>query len=117
MSKIVNPYIKKAANKKWLEDNEETFLRYMAEHHSPMDLAHTYLHMNTLDDGFIESMIKKIEAQEKKLEHEAKLRKKKADGKPISKDKTATAVEKKMAIMEEAADRESEVDPESELLD
>jgi hypothetical protein len=117
MSKIVNPYIKKAENKKWLEDNEETFLRYMAEHHAPIDLAHTFLHMNTLDDSFIESMIKKIEAHEKKIDREAKLRKKKADGKKISEDKTASATEKKIAKFEEAAIEASKPDPDSELLD
>jgi hypothetical protein len=97
---IVNPFIKKPENLKWLEDNEETFIRYVGEHHSIFDIAHTILHLDTMDDAFVESVKKYTEIQEKRIAKEAAQRKK-ARGKAAT--PAPTAIEKKIKTFEDAA--------------
>jgi hypothetical protein len=98
---MIIPSVKKKENKDWLKANEETFLNYMATHHSMHDMAHTYLHYETFNDAYVEGMIANIEAAEKKRQKEEKILKAKVSGKKVSKVKEMTAVEKKMAEMEE----------------
>lgn len=96
---ITNPFIKKQANKDWLENNQETFLDYMAKRHSLTDCWHTVLHPETFDDAYVENMIKEVEKADKRKIKEDAARKKKL------KTPAASATEKKMNAMEENADR------------
>lgn len=105
MTKIVNPYIKKAENKQWLLDNYETFVQYMAMHHSLVDCWHTILDLSTFNDAYVEKLIADIELSEKRKEKEEKIRKAKRSGKSVSKIKESSAVDKKIAVMEEAAEK------------
>jgi len=97
---IVNPYIKDSANIQWLEENEQTFLDYMSKHHSLVDVCHTILHLDTLDDAYISNMITLVESFEKKRIKEEKARRKKISGKIKE-----TATEKKIKTFEEIADK------------
>jgi hypothetical protein len=111
-------YVKKPENKKWLLDNEQTFIGYMATHHSLSDMVHTYLHAETFNDAYVEKIIQEIELTEKKKEKEEKIRKAKRNGKKVSEIKEMTAVEKKIAKMEEAAkDIEDQWEKDGELPD
>jgi predicted nucleic acid-binding protein len=110
--------VKKKENKDWLLANEQTFIDYMAKHHSVADCVHTYLHTETFNDAYVETMISNIEASEAKKEKEEKIRKAKRKGKKVSEIKETTAIEKKMAVMEENAKKiEDEWDDEGELPD
>jgi hypothetical protein len=118
IKKIVNPYIKKPENKKWLLENWETFIGWMALNHSMTDCWHTILDLSTFNDLYIEKIIQEVEATEKRKEKEEKLRKAKRNGKKVSELKEATAVEKKIAKMEEAAKKiEDSWEEDGELLD
>jgi hypothetical protein len=115
---MIIPSIKKAENIEWLMKNSETFLDYMSKHHSLADCLHTYLHIETFDDAYVENMIKNIEAAEKKRQKEAAILKKKIKGKKVSEIKETTAVDKMMAVTEEAAKAiEDEWEEEGELPD
>jgi hypothetical protein len=105
------PSVKDPDNIKWLTENQETFLTFMAENHSPIDLAHTYLNYKTFNDDYVRNMIKKIAMHEKKLLDEKKKRKKvKADPTSIT--------EQKIEEMEKIADKiESEKSGEEELFE
>jgi len=103
--KIVNPYIKKAENKQWLSDNWETFLDYMSKHHSLIDCWHTVLNISSFNDTYIEKIISEVEKVEKKKEKEEKIRKALRNGKKVSEIKETSSIEKKIAKMEEAAQK------------
>jgi hypothetical protein len=111
---IVNPFIKKKENQEWLEKNEETFIQYMGLHHSVFDMAHTYLHLDTFNDAYIESMIKSIEVNEKKKIRQEKLLKAKISTKGTPKK---TAIEQKIETMETAADEKLSKETEDVLFD
>lgn len=114
---MIIPSVKKKENKEWLLANEQTFIGYMATHHSLNDCVHTYLHCETFNDAYVEKMIAEIEAAEKKREKEEKLRKAKRNGKKVSELKEATAIEKKIAKMEEASEKPRDAWDDGELLD
>jgi hypothetical protein len=100
-SKIVSAYVSKE-NLKWLEDNENTVLEFLAKEHSPISLAHTMLHMDSFDDTYIETMKKKIASRDRAL-----LKERKARPIPVKQAKSAedikkTKNEKKKAIFETA---------------
>lgn len=103
--KIVNPYIKKKENKDWLSANFQTFLDWMSKHHSLYDCWHTILNLSTFNDAYVEKIISSVETAEKEKEREERLRKAKRNGKKVSESKEATTVEKKIAKMEEAAQK------------
>jgi hypothetical protein len=110
--------VKKKENKDWLMANELSFIDYMSKHHSLADICHTYLHTETFNDAYVEKIIKDIETYEKRIEKEEKIRKAKRSGKKVSEIKETTAVEKKIAKMEEAAKKiEDEWENEGELPD
>lgn len=72
---MILPSIKKQENIDWLLANEQTFLDYMAKHHSHYDIAHTYLHYETFDDEYVENMIVTIQKEDARKEKEEKKRK------------------------------------------
>jgi len=115
---ICNPYIKKAENLKWLEENEELFLDYMAKHHSLYDVCHTILHIDSLNDQYVENMIKNIKAAtRKKLNEEKKIQKAVEDeqkNKPVQK----SAIETKNEKIEKAVEAKKKAKQEDDdLLD
>jgi hypothetical protein len=95
------PSIKDPANIKWLQENEETFIEYMAGTHSSIDLAHTYLHYTTFDDKYVATLIKRIEIRDQRLKAEKE--KRDAAPKPSTPKKKKTGPEKKIEAMEKAA--------------
>ena len=111
---ITNPYIKDPANIAWLEANEEHFLDWMAKHHSLVDICHTILHIDSLDDKYIANLIKQVEAADKKKLKEEKNRKKAIKSNTVPKE---TAVEKKMKAMEDIADSIENAKGEDSLFD
>ena len=113
---ICNPYIKDPKNIKWLEDNEMSFIEHLAKSHSMIDIAHTILHIDTLNDTYIEKMIKIIQTNDKKLLKEKKAREKQLEQDPKSLQEPAkTKIEKKNEIFEKAAEAKKQQD--DELLD
>jgi len=113
---VNNPYIKDPANIKFLEENWETFLDYMAKNHSLVDCWHTVLNISSFDDAYVSSLIKKVDASWKRKIREETIQKRIAEGKKVSDDPNATAIEKKNAIFEEAI-AEKNPDPSNDLLD
>jgi hypothetical protein len=110
----IMPSIKDPNNIKWLEENSETFLQYMANSHSGYDLAHTFLNYKSFNDAYVAGMIRKIKIHEKKLETEKKKR-----AAELKKEKNAptTVIEKKMQKMEDIANRiEAEKRGDDDLL-
>jgi len=115
---ICNPYIKDPANIKWLEDNEESMIDYMAKHHSIYDIMHTVLHIDTFDDNYISNLIKKVESADKRKIKEERNRKRKLEGKSVMDDPKASKIEKKQAQIEEAIlARQKQEEEDSDLLD
>ena len=118
MMTINNPYIKSAANIEWLSKNHETFLDWMAKHHSLVDCFHTLLDISTFDDNYVAKIIAKVEASDKQKVKEERLRKRKRAGKKVSEDSKATVIEKKQATIEEAyEERKRKRDEDAELPD
>jgi len=115
MSKIVNPYIKDPANIKWLEENEQTFLEYMAKSHSLMDICHTILHIDTLNDAYISNLIKKVNAGTRKKLAEEKKREKLIAAEPEAKP---TKIDKKNDVVAKAVEEaQKAIEDDCELLD
>jgi len=113
---INNPFIKDKDNIKWLEDNYETFLDYMAKHHSLADCWHTILDLSTFDDKYISNMITKVTAADNKKIKEAAARKRKLGGKKTN--TKSTTIEKKQSLIEEAIEeKKRKSKEEDELLD
>jgi hypothetical protein len=110
------PSIKDKDNIKWLMENEETFLVFMSQNHSAIDLAHTYLYFDTFNDAYLKKIRAKIAASDQKIEDE--LKKRKAAPKPKKTTKKKTAVEKKIEVMEKAAEKvENDKFAEEELFE
>jgi molecular chaperone DnaK (HSP70) len=112
------PSVKDKANIKWLLENEETFLKYMSETHSPIDLAHTFLYFKTFDDNYVSNMIKKIEARDKNLIKEQEKRIEDIKAKPAAPAPKKNRIDKKIEKMEKAAEQiQKEKFGDDDLLD
>ena len=111
---INNPFIKDKKNIAWLESNWESFLDYMAKHHSLADCWHTILDLTTFNDKYVAGLIKNVEANDKrkKMQDEARIA---ALPKEIKKK---SKIEKKNSIVEEAYNEKKAIqDAEDDLLD
>jgi len=116
--KICNPYITDPANVKWLEENQESFIDYIAKNHSVFDIAHTILHIDTMNDKYVANLIAKVEGAQKRKILEEKAQAKAAKAKLAKNPPKKTAQEQKKENFEKAIEaKQKEIEDEYELPD